>query len=115
MGLFHCFIYKGCASKKIGDLIHSIKFLSHELTLYVNKSTIQIYKEYCCHVCAGAPGCYLNMLDNLQKQVVGLLVQHWLSLLDPWFIIEMWPAQVFWYSYYFGRCSSELLNWNNIA
>ena len=25
--------------------------------------------EYCCHVWAGAPSCYFDMLDKLQKQV----------------------------------------------
>ena len=25
--------------------------------------------EYCCHVWAGAPSCYLELLDKLQKQV----------------------------------------------
>ena len=38
------------ASKKIGALIHSIKFLSPEVALYLYKSTIQPCMEYCCHV-----------------------------------------------------------------
>ena len=25
--------------------------------------------EYCCHVWDGAPGCYLELLDKLQKRV----------------------------------------------
>ena len=25
--------------------------------------------EYCCHVWAGAPSCYLDLLDKLQKQI----------------------------------------------
>ena len=25
--------------------------------------------EYCCHVWAAAPSCYLELLDNLQKQI----------------------------------------------
>ena len=36
------------ASKKIGTLIHSIKFLSAEVALYLYKSTIRQYMEYCC-------------------------------------------------------------------
>ena len=58
------------ASKEIGALIHSIKFLSLEvalLRLYVYKSTICPCVEYCCHVWTGAPSCYLELLDNLQK------------------------------------------------
>ena len=50
------------ASKKIGDLIRSMKFRS-EATLYLCKSTIRPYMEYCCHVWAGAPCCYLELLQ----------------------------------------------------
>ena len=56
------------ASKKIGVLIGSMKFLSPEVALYFYKSTIQSSSmEYCCHVWAGAPSCYLKLLDKLQK------------------------------------------------
>ena len=57
------------ASKKIGALIHSMKFLSPEVALYLYKSTIRPCMEYCCHVWAGAPSCYLELLDKLQKQI----------------------------------------------
>ena len=55
------------ASKKIGALICSMKFLSPEVALYLYKSTIRPCMEYCCHVWAGAPSCYLELLDKLQK------------------------------------------------
>ena len=55
------------ASKKIGALIHSMKFLSPEVALYFYKSTICPWMEYCCHVWAGAPSCFLELLDKLQK------------------------------------------------
>ena len=45
------------ASKKIGALIRSMKFLSPEVALYLYKSTIRPCMEYCCHVWAGAPTC----------------------------------------------------------
>ena len=45
-------------SKKIGAFIHSMKFLSPKVALYLYKSTIQPCMEYCCHVWAGAPSCY---------------------------------------------------------
>ena len=45
------------ASKKIGALIRSMKFLSPEVALYLYKSTICPCMEYCCHVWAGAPIC----------------------------------------------------------
>ena len=38
------------ASKKIGALIRSMKFLSPEVALYLYKSTIWPCMEYCCHV-----------------------------------------------------------------
>ena len=38
------------ASKKIGALIRSMKFLFPEVALYLYKSTIRPCMEYCCHV-----------------------------------------------------------------
>ena len=57
------------ASQKIGALICSMKFLSPEVALYLYKSTIRPCMEYCCHVWAGAPSCYLGLLDKLQKRI----------------------------------------------
>ena len=57
------------ASEKIGALIHSMKFLSPELALYLCKSTIRPSLEYCCHVCAGAPRCSPEISDKLQKRI----------------------------------------------
>ena len=54
---------------KIGALIRSMKFLSPEVALYLYKSTIRPCMEYCCYVWAGAPSCYLELLDKLQKQI----------------------------------------------
>ena len=56
------------ASKKIGALIHSMKFLTPEVALYLYKSTIRPCVEY-CHVWAGIPSCYLELLDMLQKRI----------------------------------------------
>ena len=57
------------ASKKIGALICSMKFLSPDVALSLYKSTIQTCMEYCCHVWTGAPSCYLGLLDKLQKWI----------------------------------------------
>ena len=57
------------ASKKIGALIRSVKFLFLEIALYLYKSTIQPCMEYCCHYWAGTPSCYLELLDKLQKRI----------------------------------------------
>ena len=56
-------------SKKIGDLVRSMKFLSPEDALYIYKSTMQSCIEYCCHVWAGAPSYYLELLEKLIKQI----------------------------------------------
>ena len=57
------------ASKKIGALISSMKSLLPEAALYLYKSTIRPCMECCCHVWTGAPSCYLELLDKLQKQI----------------------------------------------
>ena len=77
------------ASKKIGALICSMKFLSPEVALYLYKS-IPPCMEYCCHI--GAPSCYLELLGKLQNQICRLLVLHLLLLLSTWLTIKMWPA-----------------------
>ena len=46
-----------------------MKFLSPEVALYLYKSTIRPYMEYCCHVWDGAPSCYQELLDKLQKWI----------------------------------------------
>ena len=51
--------------------------------------------EYCCHLWAGAPSCYLELPDKLQKQMCSTVGQNVASL-------------SLFYRYYFGRCSSEL-------
>ena len=55
------------ASKKIEALIRTMEFLSPEVALYLYKSIIRPCMEYCCHVWAGAPGCYFELLDKLKK------------------------------------------------
>ena len=65
-----CIVYIAkTASKKIGALIHSTKFVSPEIARYLFKSTLRPCVEYCCHVWAGAPSCYLKLLDKLQERM----------------------------------------------
>ena len=59
------------ASTKIGALIPSMKFLSPEVALYLYKFTIWSCREHCCHIWASAPTYYLELLDKLQKSIVG--------------------------------------------
>ena len=77
------------ASKKIGALIRSMKFLSPEVALYLYKSTIRPCMKYCCHVWAGARSRYLDLLDKLQNEYPGLLVLHSLLLLNLWLIFSI--------------------------
>ena len=55
--------------KKIRGLSRSLKFFSPEVVLYLYKSTIRLNMQYCCHILAGAPSCYLKMLDQIQKEI----------------------------------------------
>ena len=85
------------ASKKIGALIRSMKFLSPEVALYLYKSTIRPCMEYCCHIWAGAHTCYLELLDKLQKQICRTSGPSLSASLEPLahFIVEMWPGYIF--------------------
>ena len=71
------------ASKKIGALIRSMKFLSPEVVLYLYKSTIRPCMEYCCHVWAGAPSCYLDLLYKLQKWICRIVGPSLAASLEP--------------------------------
>ena len=71
------------ASKKIGALICSMKFLSPEVSLYLCKSKILSCMEYCCHVWAGALSCYLELLDKLQKRICRIVGPSFAASLKP--------------------------------
>ena len=71
------------ASKKIGALIRSMKFLSSEAALYLYKTTIQSCMLYCCHVWTGAPSCFLELLDRLQKWICRIVGPSLAASLKP--------------------------------
>ena len=96
------------ASKKIGSLIRSMKFLSPEVALYLYQSTIRPCMEYCCHVWAGAPSSYLELLDKLQKQICRTVGPSLVASLEPLVHCGNVASLSLFYRYYFGRCSSEL-------
>ena len=95
-------------SKKIGALIRSMKFLSPEAALYLYKSTIRPCMEYCCHVWAGAPSCYLELLEKLQKRICRIVGPSLAASLEPLAHHRNVASLSLFYRYYFGRCSSEL-------
>ena len=96
------------ASKKIGALIRSVKFLSPEVALYLYKCTICPFMEYCCHVWAGAPSCYLKLLFKLQKRIRRTVGPSLATSFEPLAHRRNVGSLTFFYRYYFGRCSSEL-------
>ena len=106
------------ASKKIGALICSMKFLSPEGALCLYKSTIwllRLYKssiwpcmEYCYHVWAGAPSCYLELLDQLWKRICRTIGPSLSASLEPLARRRNVASLSLFYRYLFGRCSSEL-------
>ena len=96
------------ASKEIGALIQSMKFLSLDVALYLYKSTIWPCMEYCCHVWVGAPSCYLELLDKLQKQICRTVGPSLAASLEPLAHRQNVSSLSLFYRHYFGRCSTEL-------
>ena len=96
------------ASKKIGALIRSVKFLSLEVALYLYKSSIYPCMEYCCHVWAGAPRCYLELLDKLQKRICRTVGPSLAASIEPLAHCQNVASLSLFHRYYFGRYSSEL-------
>ena len=96
------------ASKKILALIRSMKFLSPEVALCLYKSTIRPCIEYCCHVWAGAPICYLELLDKLQKGICKTVGASLAASLEPLAHCRNVALLSLYYRHYFGRCSSEM-------
>ena len=64
--------------------------------------------EYCCHVWVGAPSCYLELLDKLQKRICRTVGPSIAASLEPLAHCRNVASLSRFYRYYFGRCSSEL-------
>ena len=96
-------------SKNIGALIRSVMFLSLEVALHLYKSTIHSCIEYCCHIWASAPCLYLELLDKLQKQICRTVGPSLAASLEPSVHHQNVVSLSLFYRYYFGRCSSELV------
>ena len=69
-------------SKKIGALIHSMKFLFPEVALYLYKSTVVMSGLV---LLVATWNCWLSY----RNRYVGLLVLHLLPVLNPCLIVEM--------------------------
>ena len=64
--------------------------------------------KYCYHVWAGAPSCYLELLDKLQKRICRTVGPSLAASLEPLAHHRNVASLSFFFRYYFGRCSSEL-------
>ena len=64
--------------------------------------------EYCCYVWAGAPSCYLELLDKLQKRICRTVGSSFATTIEPLAHCRNVGSLILFYRYYFGRCSSEL-------
>ena len=88
--------------------ISSKKFLSIGVALYLYKSTMCLCMEYWCHVSAGAPSCYLELLDKLHKWICRSVCPSLATSLESLTHCQIVASLSLFYWYYFGRCSSEL-------
>ena len=61
-----------------------------------------------CHVWAGAPSCYLDVLDKLQNQIYRVVGPSLAFSLEPLAHHRNIANLSLFYRYYFDRCSSEL-------
>ena len=65
--------------------------------------------EYCCHVWASAPSCYLELLDKLLKLICRTVGPSLAAFLEPLAHCRNVASLSLFYRYYCGRCSSELV------
>ena len=64
--------------------------------------------EYCCYVWAGAPSCYLELVDKLQKWICRTSGPSLAAFTEPLAHCQNVASLSLFYKYYFGRCSFEL-------
>ena len=64
---------------------------------------------YCCHVWAGAPNCSLELLDKLQKRICRTVGPSLAASIEPLAHRRNVASLSLFYRYYFGICSSELV------
>ena len=81
-------------------------FLLRLLCLY--KSTIRPCMEYCSHVWACAPSCYLQLLDKLQKRICKTVNPSLAASFKSSAHLRNVDSLSLFYRCYFGRCSMEL-------
>ena len=64
--------------------------------------------KYCCHVWAGGPSCYLELLDMLQKRKYRTVGPSLGASLEPLAHRGIVASLILFCWYYCGKCSPEL-------
>ena len=64
--------------------------------------------DYFCRVWAGAPSCFLELLDKLQKRICRTVDPSLAASLEPLAHRQNVASLSLFYMSYFGKCSSEL-------
>ena len=96
------------ASRMVGSLFRSKRFLTPAAILYLYKSQIRPRMEYCCHIWAGASQQSLSSLDRIQSRIRYLVGDSLFSTLQPLSHRRNVASLALLYRYYNGRCSNEL-------
>ena len=82
-----------------------MNFISPDVALYLYQSIIWPCMEYCCHVWAGAPSCYLELLDELQKWICRIVGSSLATSLEPLAHRQNVASLSLFYRDYFGSLS----------
>ena len=108
MGLLYYLYWYNCLQENWSlNLFHEVFFTcSCPISLYL--STRHQCMEYCCHVWAGAPRCYLEMLNKLQKRICKTVGPSLAASLEPLANHQNVASLSIFYRYYYGRCSLKL-------
>ena len=76
--------------------------------MFYEVSTMWQCMGYCCHVWAGAPSCYLELLDKLQNWICRTVGPSLAASLEPWAHRQHVASLSLFCRHYFGRSSSEM-------
>ena len=87
-----------------------MKFLPPEAALYLYKSTIQPFMEYCYHLWAGVSSCCLELLDKLQKRICRTVGPSLSASLEP--LAHCWNVASL--SLFYRWLVDIHLNWLNL-
>ena len=89
-------------------LFYEVPFSWAEVVCYLYKSAMLSCMVYCCHVWAGAPSCYFEILVKPQKRVCRTVDPTLATSLEPLAHHCNSASFSLLYRYYFSRFPSEL-------